>query len=68
MTCNVGKTDRIIRIVVGAAILIAHYVYYAVTGYYCVWANLAYIPLLTGLFKFCPVYPILKMNTAKKDT
>jgi hypothetical protein len=66
MTCNVGKKDQIIRIIVGLVILIPHYVYYIVTGYYCVWANLGYIPLLTGLFKFCPLYIPFRINTAKK--
>ena len=65
MKCNVGKKDRIIRIAIGLAILIPHYIYYAVTGYYCVWANLGYLPLLTGLFGFCGLYPLLKINTNK---
>ena len=68
MKCNVGKTDRVIRIVVGLVILIVHYVYYAITGYYCVWANLAYIPLLTGLFRICPLYIPFKINTDKSKT
>ena len=68
MKCNVGKTDRIIRVVVGLVILIVHYVYYAITGYYCVWANLAYIPLLTGLFRICPLYIPFKINTDKSKT
>ncbi len=65
MKCNVGKKDRVIRIIVGLAILVPHYVYYAVVGHYCVWANLGYIPLLTGLFKFCPFYIPFKRNTTK---
>jgi hypothetical protein len=68
MKCNVGKTDRMIRIVVGLVILIVHYVYYAITGYYCVWANLAYIPLLTGLFRICHLYIPFKINTDKSKT
>jgi hypothetical protein len=68
MKCNVGKTDRVIRIVVGLVILIVHYVYYAIIGYYCVWANLAYIPLLTGLFRICPLYIPFKINTDKSKT
>lgn len=68
MKCNVGKTDRIIRIVIGLAILIVHYIYYAITGYYCVWANLGYIPLLTGLFRICPLYIPFKINTNKSKT
>ena len=67
MKCNIGKTDRMIRIIVGVVILAIHYIYYAVTGYYCVWANLGYIPLLTGLFRWCPIYLPLKMDTSKKD-
>lgn len=67
MKRNVGKTDRTLRITISLVILVAHYIYYAVTGYYCVWANLAFIPLLTGLFRFCPVYLPFKINTGKKD-
>lgn len=66
MKCNVGKKDRMIRIIIGLVILITHYVYYAITGYYCVWANLGYIPLLTGIFKFCPAYLINKKSTVKE--
>ena len=66
MKCNVGKTDRIIRITVGLAILIPHYIVYATGGGYHVWANIGWIPLLTGIFKFCPVYIPLKISTDKK--
>ncbi len=67
MKCNVGKTDRYIRIAIGLIILITHYIYYAVTDYYCVWANIGYIPLLTGLFKWCPLYLPFKFSTIKDD-
>ena len=67
MKKNVGKTDRTLRISIALVILVAHYIYYAVSGYYCVWANLAFIPLLTGLFRFCPAYLPFKINTSKKD-
>lgn len=66
MKCNVGKTDRMLRIVVGVVILAVHYIYYAVTGYYFVWANIGWIPLLTGIFKWCPLYVPLKINTGKE--
>ena len=66
MKCNVGKKDRLFRIFIGAGVLIAHYVSYGITGHYCVWANLAYIPLLTGIFKICPLYYPFKINTIKK--
>jgi hypothetical protein len=66
MKGNVGKTDRLIRIILGFALLAAHYIYYAVTGYYCVWANIGYLFLLTGLFSFCPLYLPFKINTKAK--
>ena len=47
MKGNVGKKDRLFRIILGIAILATHYIYYAVTGYYCVWANIGYLFLLT---------------------
>lgn len=68
MKCNVGSKDRLFRIVIGVVILAIHYIYYAITGYYCVWANIGYIPLVTGLFKFCPLYIPFGINTAKKKT
>ena len=67
MKCNIGRTDRIIRIVIGLAILIPHYIYYAMTGYYCVWANIGWLPLVTGLFRWCPVYVPFKISTVKKE-
>jgi hypothetical protein len=58
MTCNVGKTDRIIRIVVGV-VLIAVAVVFAQP-----WAYIGIIPLVTGVVKFCPLYTLLKVNTS----
>jgi hypothetical protein len=58
MKANVGGIDRIIRIVVGLALV----AWAAVLGG-PVWAWIGVVPLATGLIKFCPVYPILGMNT-----
>ena len=58
MTCNVGKTDRILRIVAGV-VLIAVAVIFAQP-----WAYIGIIPLVTGVVKFCPLYPLLKINTS----
>ncbi|MFQ6604730.1 MAG: DUF2892 domain-containing protein [Fidelibacterota bacterium] len=67
MKCNVGKTDRRIRLITGSGILIVHYAYYLITGYYCVWANLAWILVLTALFRCCLLYMPFKFSTAKKE-
>ncbi len=57
MNANVGGIDRILRIVVGLAL-----VAWAIMGG-PVWAWIGIVPLGTGLFGFCPLYPLLGMNT-----
>jgi hypothetical protein len=58
MKANVGGIDRVLRILVGAALIL----WAAVLGG-PVWAWIGVVPLATGLIKFCPLYPILGMNT-----
>jgi hypothetical protein len=57
MTANVGSTDRIIRIVVGVALIV-----WALMGG-PTWAWIGVLPLVTGLMRVCPAYSILGMNT-----
>lgn len=57
MKLNVGGIDRILRIVVGLAL-----VAWALLGG-PVWAWIGVVPLATGAIGFCPLYPILGMNT-----
>ncbi len=63
MKLNVGGIDRPLRIVAGLTL-----VAWALFGG-PVWAWIGVVPLATGLIGFCPIYPILGMNTcsAKKD-
>lgn len=58
MKANVGTVDRVLRIV-GGLVLIG----LAASGTVGVWGYLGVIPLLTGVFRFCPAYPLLGMNT-----
>lgn len=54
---NVGSIDRILRVVVGAAL-----VAYAMMGPESSWKVFTWIgvvPLATGLFGFCPLYKII---------
>lgn len=64
MKSNVGGIDKILRIVVGAALIAL-----AAMGQIGVWGYVGVVPLLTGLFNFCPVYPLLGINTCgiRKD-
>jgi hypothetical protein len=61
MKANVGGIDRILRIVVGLALI----AWAAMGG--PVWAWIGVVPLATGILKFCPVYPLLGMNTCPMD-
>jgi fatty acid desaturase len=60
MTCNMGTTDRIIRVIIGVAI--------AALGFYYKswWGLLAIIPLATAALGFCGLYVPLKISTIKK--
>ncbi|MDO9225900.1 MAG: DUF2892 domain-containing protein [Pseudomonadota bacterium] len=61
MKVNVGGIDRILRIVVGLALIA-----WALLGG-PIWAWVGVVPLVTGLFKFCPFYPLLGMSTCPMD-
>ena len=57
MTKNVGGIDRILRIVVGIALIV-----WALAGG-PVWAWIGILPLATGLFSWCPAYKLIGANT-----
>ncbi|MBN8441157.1 MAG: DUF2892 domain-containing protein [Thauera sp.] len=57
MNTNVGGIDKILRILVGIAL-----VAWALMGG-PVWAWIGVVPLATGLFGWCPAYTLFGMNT-----
>ncbi len=60
MKSNVGKTDKIIRLVLGLAIG-------GVGIYYQSWLGLiAIIPIFTALVNWCPLYVPFKISTEIK--
>ena len=61
MNCNVGKVDRALRVLVGAGILSLYFV-----GPRTVWGLLGLVPIVTGLFGFCPAYTLIGVNTCSK--
>lgn len=61
MKTNVGGIDRILRIVVGIALIA-----WALMGG-PVWAWVGIVPLATGLIGFCPLYPLLGVNTCSTN-
>ena len=61
MKCNVGKTDRIIRVIVGACII--------VTGIYLKswWGAIGVIPIFTAAIGWCPAYLPFGLSTGKRQ-
>jgi len=61
---NIGTTDKAIRLGV-FAILVAVGIFTPGTTRFILW-GISLIPLVTAIFGFCPLYPALGINTAKK--
>lgn len=59
MNCNVGKTDRAIRIIVGLAVIAAG-IYFKSW-----WGAIGAIPIVTALIGWCPAYLPLGVSTCK---
>jgi hypothetical protein len=60
MKQNIGNIERILRIVVGAALVAL-----AVLGTIGWWGWLGLVPLATGLVGWCPPYALLGISTCK---
>lgn len=65
MTTNVGTIDRILRVIVGVA-LIAWALGYLPGIAPSPWGWIGVVPLLTAVFGVCPAYSILGMSTRSK--
>lgn len=61
MKANVGGIDRILRIVLGLAIIGAG-IYFK-----SYWGLIGLVPLLTATLRFCPLYPIIGLSTCPLD-
>ena len=60
MKANVGSVDRIIRVVLGLALLSLLFVLDGNTR----WLGLiGLVPLATAAFRFCPVYRVVGLST-----
>ncbi len=62
MKCNVGTMDRAFRIIAGLVLIGL-----AATGTIGMWGWIGIVPVLTGVFRFCPAYPLLGINTNSKS-
>jgi hypothetical protein len=61
MKCNVGSTDRLLRIIAGLVV--------AIIGVWfdSWWGLIGLVPIATGLFSWCPLYVPLKISTTKRE-
>ncbi|MCA0044550.1 YgaP family membrane protein [Celeribacter litoreus] len=64
MTKNVGGIDRIIRVVVGLALIAGFFMNPDASMRWLYLIGI--IPLVTGLINFCPLYTIIGVNTCKR--
>lgn len=60
MNANVGGIDRVLRIVVGIALLSLFFILEGNARYF---GLIGIVPILTGTFRFCPAYTLLGVNT-----
>ena len=60
MKTNVGNIDRAVRIIVGLALIAA-----TMVGAIGLWGWIGIVPLLTGIFRFCPAYMPFGISTCK---
>ena len=58
---NVGSADRIVRAVVGLALIAM-----AIFGEGMAWGWIGVVPLATSLVSYCPAYHVFGLNTCAR--
>lgn len=60
MKHNIGNIDRVVRVLVGLALIGA-----TLSGAIGTWGWIGVVPLLTGLFRVCPAYLPFGLSTCR---
>jgi hypothetical protein len=63
MTRNIGNTERVLRAIVGLALLAIVFV-----GPQTPWGWIGLVPLATALIGWCPPYALFGINTCGRRT
>ena len=63
MKANVGNADRALRITAGVVLIVLTLI--KLIG---PWGWLGIVPIVTGLTRFCPAYPLLGISTCRVAT
>ncbi len=61
MTTNIGNIERVVRALVGLALISLVFV-----GPQTVWGWIGIVPLATAIVGWCPPYALLGINTCQK--
>jgi hypothetical protein len=67
MKPNMGSTDKIIRIAIAAVIALLFFLDVISGTLGVVLLVFAGVFVLTSLISYCPLYPVFKMDTSKKN-
>ncbi len=62
MKTNIGRIDRTLRITGGLALISL-----ALLGIISAWGYLGLLPLLSGVWGYCPAYAVLGVSTCRVD-
>jgi hypothetical protein len=62
MKANVGNLDRALRIIAGVVLIGL-----TLNGAIGPWGWIGIVPIFTGLFRFCPAYTLLGIQTCPVD-
>lgn len=67
MTTNEGSVDRIVRAIVGVALLVVAFAGMVTGAWAWVLGIVGAVLLVTGAVGFCPLYGVLGMRTTPKS-
>lgn len=62
MMKNVGQIDKVVRIILGIALISQVFI-----GLQTLWGLIGVIFLVTGLINFCPIYAALGLHTNQDE-
>jgi len=66
MKKNMGSKDKAIRTIIAIILAILYYTETITGTFGIVILIVAAVLLITSLMNFCPLYPLIKINTTKK--
>jgi len=67
MGCNVGKTDQMVRYVLGVLLVVAYFLHWVSGGMGLASLILGVIFIFTAAIRFCPLYAIFGINTCSNN-